>query len=121
MKAYLIVLGALLLAPAAQASPCTERLASLQARFDKQPHSAVSSPDVAGTAAETTGAKLHHQPTVGAVEGAEAHANASPDSLSAERSAHFQVLMEQAKAAADSGDERECQASANEAEKALAR
>ena len=107
---FLAALAALALTAPAAASPCGERIAALEKR------AGASAPaDLSGTAAETTGARLHHQPTVGSVEGAEK----SADSPEAVRSAKFQVAIEQARAADDSGDAKECEASANEAEKAL--
>ena len=111
MKATLLAaLAAMAFATPAAASPCGERIAVLEKRAG-----AAASPDLQGTAPETTGAMLHHQPTVGSVAGAEK----SADSPEAVRAARFQVYIEQARAADHSGDARECEASANEAEKAL--
>jgi hypothetical protein len=107
---FLAALAALALAAPAAASPCGERIAALEKRAG-----AAASPDLQGTAPETTGALLHHQPTVGAVAGAERSAD-SPESV---RTAKFQVDIEQARAADDSGDAKECEASANEAQKQL--
>jgi len=101
--------SALVAAPAA-ASPCGERIASLEKRAGTS-----ASPSLQGTAPETTGAMLHHQPTAGAVAGAQR----SADSPEATRKAKFEVFIEQARAANNSGDARECEASASEAEKAL--
>ena len=118
MKVLILALGALCVAQAANASPCAERVASLQQRFsDNHPagSGSVSGTTEGATATETTGAKLHHQPTEASVAGAETKA----DSQASTRAAHFQVLIDQALAAEHSGDAKECEASANEAEKAL--
>ncbi len=116
MKALVIFAGALVLANAAAASPCGERVNALESRFNAAPPVAGAQPaGTDATAVETTGAKLHHQP--GAASAADA--DASADSASSRRSAHFKVLIEQARAADDSGDAKECEASATEAEKAL--
>jgi hypothetical protein len=61
---------------------------------------------------------LHHQPTASAVSGAGAAAD-SADSKRAERDAHFEIEIEQAKAAEDSGDVAGCEAAVSEARKTL--
>lgn len=114
MKAIFLVLGALCLAGAAQASPCAKQIADLEARHESGP-----APD-AGSTGESVDAMLHHQPTASSVSGAGAAANAA-DSKRAERDAHFEIEIEQAKAAEDSGDVAGCQAAVAEARKALAR
>lgn len=117
MKALILALGAFAFSQAAAASPCGERIAALETRFNAAPPAAGAQPIGTGGAAavETTGAKLHHQP--GAASAPDA--DLSPDSEASRRSAHFKVLIEQARAADNSGDARECEASANEAAKAL--
>ncbi len=100
----------------AAASPCGERVAALEKRYEATTGApAATRPDLQGTAPETTGALLHHQPTAASVAGAET----SADSPEATRRAKFQVFIEQARAADDSNDAKECEGSANEAEKAL--
>jgi hypothetical protein len=113
MKALVIIVGALAVAHAAEASPCGEKIAALQARFSASP--AAADPAIAGTETESVDAKLHHQPTAGSV----ATAEASADSEAARRSAHFQIEIEQAQAADDSGDARSCEEAVVEAQKAL--
>lgn len=109
-------LAAGLVAAPAAASPCGERVAALEKRYESaHGDAAASKPDLQGSAPETIGAMLHHQPTVGSVASAES----SADSPEATRNAKFQVYIEQARAADDSHDAKECEASANEAEKAL--
>jgi hypothetical protein len=60
---------------AANAGPCTEQIARLQAQIS------VSAPDPATgpTAPQTVGAQLHHQPTPNTVQRSEAVANADAD------------------------------------------
>ena len=117
MKRWILAaLGAALLAAPAAASPCGDRIAELEKRFgDNTPAVEAAKPDLKGSAPETTGAMLHHQPTAGSVAGAQASAD-SPDAV---RAAKFQVAIEQARAADHSGDAKECEASANEAQKQL--
>ena len=101
------------------ASPCGERITELERRFNAMSPAGetaeAAKPDLQGTAPESTGAMLHHQPTTGSV----ATAEQSADSPQAVRAAKFQVMIEQARAADHSNDAKECEASANEAEKSL--
>ena len=113
MKSLYLVLGALCLAGAAQASPCGKQIAALEAQHK-------SGPAPGGGAGESVDAMLHHQPTASAVGGAGAAAD-SADSKRAERDAHFEIEIEQAKAAEDSGDVAGCEAAVAEARKALGR
>ncbi len=112
MKALFLAFGALCLAEAAQASPCAKQIADLEAR-----HKSGSAPDI-GSSGESVDAMLHHQPTASSVGDAGAD---SVDSKQAERDAHFQIEIEQAKAAENSGDVAGCEAAVAEARKALAR
>jgi hypothetical protein len=113
MKAHFLLFGALCFAGAAQASPCAKQIADLEARHKSGP-----APD-AGSAGESVDAMLHHQPTANSVGGAGAAAD-SVDSKQADRDAHFEIEIEQAKAAEDSGDVAGCEAAVREARKALA-
>ena len=123
MKTIFIALGAIAVAGAAQASPCGDRVAALEQRYNQTHEGGVSgagpslgqSSALAGTGAESTGAKLHHQPTEGSVENAAKRA----DSPSVERDAKFQVAIEEARAAADSGDTASCERSAAAAERLM--
>ena len=109
-------LAACLTISAAAASPCGQRIAALEKRYDSAGgNAAAAKADLKGSAPETTGALLHHQPTAASVAGAESAA----DSPAAVRRAQFQVMIEQARAADHANDAAECAASANEAEKAL--
>ncbi len=114
MKSLYLVLGALCLAGAAQASPCGNQIAALEAQHKSGPAPG------GGSASESVDAMLHHQPTASAVGGAGAAAD-SADSKRADRDAHFEVEIEQAKAAEDSGDVAGCEAAIAEARKALGR
>jgi len=116
MKCFVLATCILAIAGVAEASPCSERVAALQARFQAEHPSGAASPGTEADAAETTAAKLHHQPTEESVANAESKADAAADA----RSAHFQIEIEQAQAAADSGDEAECEKSVAEAQRALA-
>ena len=110
------ILAACLAAAPAAASPCGDRIAALEQRFESTTgDAAAAKPDLQGTAPETTGALLHHQPTVGSVEGAEK----SADSPEAVKRAKFEVYIEQARAADNASDPKECEASLREAEKAM--
>ncbi|HXT09541.1 MAG TPA: hypothetical protein VN715_21710 [Roseiarcus sp.] len=113
MKALYLALGALCLAGAAEASPCAKQIAALEAQHKSGP--ALD----AGSSSESVAALLHRQPTASSVNGAGAAADAA-DSKQAERDAHFEIEIEQAKAAEDSGDTGGCEAAVAEARKALA-
>jgi hypothetical protein len=115
MKSFILATCILAIAGAAEASPCSEKVAALQARFEAEHPSGAATPGTDADAPESVAAKLHHQPTEESVAGAESKA----DSAAEERSAHFQIEIEQAQAAADSGDEAECERSAAEARRAL--
>jgi hypothetical protein len=56
----------------AQAGPCTKQIAQVENQIRR----AARGPDSGPTATQTVGAQLHHQPTPGAVENAEARARA---------------------------------------------
>lgn len=114
MRSLFLALAALCLAGAAQASPCAQQIADLEAK-----HGAGSPAPNAGSSGESVDAMLHHQPTASSVTGAGPAANAA-DSKRAERDAHFEIEIEQAKAAEDSGDVAGCEAAVAEARKALA-
>jgi hypothetical protein len=116
MKSAILATCILAIAGVAEASPCSEKVAALQARFQSEHPSGATTPGTDADAAESTSAKLHRQPTEASVAGAEAKADSSAE----QRSAHFQIEIEQAQAAADSGDEAECEKSAAEAQRALA-
>jgi len=115
MKSFILATCLLAVAGVAVASPCSERVAALQARFEAEHPSGAASPGTEADAPESVAAKLHHQPTEESVAGADSKA----DSAAEARSAHFQIEIEQAQAAADSGDEAECEKSAAEAQRAL--
>jgi hypothetical protein len=113
MKALYLVLGALCLGGAAEASPCAQQIAALEAQHKSGPAPG------AGSASESAAALLHRQPTAASVNGAGAAAD-SADSKRADRDAHFEIEIEQAKAAQDSGDVAGCEAAVAQARKALA-
>jgi hypothetical protein len=115
MKAFVLGLSVLAFAGAAQASPCSEKIAALQSRYETAKAAGVVTPGPDATAPETTSAKLHRQPTVGSV----AHAEAKADTEADQREAHFQIKMDEARAAENSGDARTCEAAVAEAEKSL--
>ena len=118
MKVLMFVVAALPFAETATASPCGEKIAALQRRYDAAPLASGAQPvDAPATGAETTGAKLHHQPAPASA------ADAKDPALSdlSVRDAQFKDAMEQAKAADDSGDVATCQASARTAERLLSR
>jgi hypothetical protein len=122
MKTLLIIgFAAALTSTSALASPCSIKIAQLQARYDASPIAAGAAPVAAATnavgATETVDAKLHHQPSAGSA----ADADDPAMSEASVRDADFKVQMEQAKAALNSGDEPNCEASAAKAERALAR
>jgi hypothetical protein len=114
MKALILILGALCFAGAAQASPCAKQIADLEAK-----HGSGSPAPTGGSASESVDATLHHQPTASSVNGAGAAAD-SADSEAARRDAHFEIEIEQAQAAEDSGDVAGCEAAVAEARRALA-
>ena len=120
MKALVVALCGVAFAGVAQASPCAERIAALQSRYDQlqAAGAAEPAPDAPdATAPESTAAKLHRQPTAASV----AHAETKADTEAEDKAAHFQIEIEQARAAEDSGDVKTCEAAAAEAEKALSR
>jgi len=118
MKALILVVAALSFAGTAAASPCGEKIAALQKRYDAAPLVAGSPPvGAAPDAAESTGAKLHHQPAAASP----ADANDSPLSDASVKDAQFRDAMEQARAADDSGDAATCQASVATAARLLGR
>jgi hypothetical protein len=112
MKTLFLVLGALCLAGTAEASPCAKKIAMLRA----QHHSADSDANVG----ESVDAMLHHQPTGSSVSGAGAAAD-SKSAEAADRDAHFEIGMEEAQAAEDSGDDAGCEAAIAKAVRALGR
>jgi hypothetical protein len=116
MKSVILATYILVIAGVAEASPCSEKVAALKARFQAEHPSGAATPGTEADAPETTAAKLHRQPTEASVANAEGKADSSAE----QRSAHFQIEIEQAQAAADSGDEPECEKSAAEAQRALA-
>jgi hypothetical protein len=116
MKSVILATCILAIAGVAEASPCSEKVAALQARFQAEHPSGAAAPGTEADAPESTAAKLHRQPTEASVANAESKADSSAE----QRSAHFQIEIEQAQAAADSGDEAECEKSAAEAQRALA-
>ena len=115
MNVPILALTALTLAGAAQASPCGDKIASLQSRYDaaSPPGEAAAATVAAG--AETTAAKLHHQPA----PASDADANAAADSPASRRSAKFKVAIEEARAADHAGDVATCEVSVARAETAL--
>ena len=116
MKALILVVAALSFAETALASPCGEKIAALQKRYDAAPLASGSPPVAAAPdAAESTGAKLHHQPT----PASPADANESPLSDASVRDAQFRDAMEQARAADDSGDAATCEQSVATAQRLL--
>jgi len=60
---------------AATAGPCTSQIAELE----QQIHSSAPGPQSGPMATQAVGAQLHHQPTPGDIEGAEASATAAAD------------------------------------------
>jgi hypothetical protein len=119
MKILAMALGAMAFAQAAAASPCGDRIAKLQAQYDAaKPAAAADVPvGAAGVAAETTQARLHHQPSA-ATPG---DALNSPNSEAALRNARFRNDMFNAQAAEDSGDVAGCEAALAAAQKELPR
>ncbi len=112
MKALFIVIGALVFAQSAAASPCGDRIARLQAQAGGA--SAVTDPaSTSGAGAETADAKLHHQPTAATA----GDASGSVTSEAALRNARFQNDLFQAQAANDSGDAAACEAAVAAAER----
>ncbi len=99
--AIVALVAAIALSATAKAGPCTGEIASAQARFDV----ALKEVDAVGaTAAETTGAKLHHQPTAASVEGAEKQA----DMMSMERQKKFLDAIDRARKEDRAGDAAAC-------------
>jgi hypothetical protein len=117
MKTILLALAAVALAGPAAAGPCAVRIAQLQARYNAAPLLKGAEPfDKGVTGTETAAALLHHQPTPASTADADADA-LSPASV---RNARFKIEIEQAIAAEHAGDEATCEASATQAERALA-
>ena len=115
MNVPILALLALTLAGAAQAGPCGDKIARLQARYDSAPPVAEAQTAPVATASETTGAKLHHQPA----PASGADANAAADSPASVRSAKFKVAIEEAIAADHAGHADICETAAARAESAL--
>jgi hypothetical protein len=115
MKAVLLALAALPLAGGAFASPCGDKIASLQKRYDAAPIVAGAAPvsGPAGGAAETASAKLHHQPAAASP----ADAKDPAMSQASVRNAQFRDYMTEAKAADDSGDASTCESSVAKAQR----
>jgi len=116
MKTILLALAAISLAAPAAAGPCAEKIARLQSRYDAAPLAKGAEPlGGLAPAAETAGAKLHHQPAPASA------ADADDPAMSAQsiRDARFKVAIDEARAAEDSGDEPTCEAAAARAERAL--
>ena len=117
MKSLVPFLFALGLCGAAQATPCGDRIAELQQRFDSAPPLAGSQTKSETPASTTVDAKLHHQPAP--ADGADAAAPA--DSPASRRDGAFKVRIEEARAADHAGDEATCEKAAAAAEGALSR
>ena len=115
MKLVLIAIVALALASSASASPCADKIAKLQARFDASAPAAAN-PIGGATAPESDAAKLHHQPTAATA----GDASGSPDSETTLKRARFQNDLFNAQAAEHSGDVKGCEAAVAAAEKDLA-
>ena len=88
-----------------------EKIAALQARYNGSKPFGQPTPAAEPAAPESTGAKLHRQPTTPSVAGADAAA----DSEAARKSPHFPVKIEEARAAEHSGDWRGCEAAGDAA------
>lgn len=99
------------LAPS-QAGPCAEQIFDAQSHFDAH----LKAVAVAGrTAAESTDATMHRQPTPGSL----AQAEESLGELSHEKAQAFAAAMKRARAADDAGDVNACERAVAEARKAL--
>jgi hypothetical protein len=74
MRLYILALAAMWLAGAvaAQAGPCTAQITKVERQIRRSPPGPTTGP----TAAQSVGAQLHHQPTPGTVQSAEAKAQA---------------------------------------------
>ena len=107
MNVPILALSALALAGAAQASPCGDKIAKLESRYE------AAAPVASGT--ETTAAKLHHQPTPASI----GDASADADSPASVRDARFKVAIEEARAADHAGDASICEGAVARAEAAL--
>jgi hypothetical protein len=116
MKFLAIGFCALAFAQGAAASPCADRIAKLQARFDAAAPAQGAKPLDAPSAPTTADAKLHRQPSAASV----GDANASADSPTTLKHARFQNDIFRAQAAENAGDISECMAAASDAEKDLA-
>jgi hypothetical protein len=112
MKTLFLVLGVLCFAGGAEASPCARQIAALRAQHH--------SPDSDEKIGESVDATLHHQPTASSVSGAGAAAD-SKSAEAADRDAHFEIEIDEAQAAEDSGDTAGCEAAVAKARRALAR
>ncbi len=84
----------------AQAGPCTKQIIQVQNQIRR----AAPGPDSGPTATQTVGAQLHHQPTPGSVENAEARAKADG-----------RAALERARQADAAGDGRACARALDEA------
>lgn len=106
-RSYIMVLAAATLLAgmaAAQAGPCTERIAQVQQQIANlqasSPPGGVGEP----TAPQSLGAQLHRQPTPNSVQSAEQKANADGE-----------AALDRARKADDAGDAAGCTAALQEA------
>jgi hypothetical protein len=84
----------------AQAGPCTKQIIQVENQIRRAARAPVSGP----TATQTVGAQLHHQPTPGSVENAEAKARADG-----------RLALDRARQADAAGDANACARALDEA------
>jgi len=98
----------------AMASPCEEEITRLQVAFNQRLDAAA---EKGPSGAETTDAKLHHQPTQQSLAAAEAKlGDITPETAHA-----FDEAMQHARAANGSNDQAQCRAALQQARQILAR
>ena len=94
------------------AGPCTKEIGETEAAFDAKLNAAAAA---GPTAVESTGATLHHQPTVGSI----ARAEAQLGDISPENAETVTAAIGRAHAADDAGNLKACEQALAEAYAAL--
>ncbi len=112
LQAFALLTSLLATLGPAVAGPCTQQIAAAQASFDGRAKDIAA---IGPTAAETTGAKLHRQPTAASVAGAEQQAG----SMSMAKQQAFKDAIERARASDRTGDAAACQKDVAEAKATL--
>ena len=110
LAAGLVCVGA----AAANAGPCIEEIAQVQARYDARLNAAAAS---GPTAPESTAATMHRQPTPNSVAGAEVKLG----ELSPEKADAFAAAMKRAREADAVGNQSACEQALGDARGALKR